>query len=186
MIQNGSLAAGSTVKNRLMIRLIQIILFAVGTAIAAQIEIPHQPVPYTLQTFAVLLAGAILGPRAGAASQILYLLMGISGLPVFSEFGYGIHPILGPTGGYLLSFPLAAFTVGYLLAGELSYFRSLVSMLAGLFVIFTLGTIQLHFVYYHDLRASLTNGFLIFSWWDAVKAVSAAGIARVFKFRRHS
>ena len=66
-----------------------IFAFSVITAIGAQIEIPHEPVPFTLQTLGVLLSGALLGKRNGALSQLLYLSLGIMGLPVFSGFGFG-------------------------------------------------------------------------------------------------
>src|SRR5512147_2797212 len=88
--------------------------FAAVTAIAAQLEIPHQPVPYTLQTLAVLLAGGLLGWRNGALSMFLYLAAGIAGAPVFSGAGFGLIRLLGPTGGYLLAFPVAAAVVGWM------------------------------------------------------------------------
>lgn len=150
--------------------------FAMLTALGAQIEIPHQPVPYTLQTFFVLLSGALLGRKNGAISQCLYVALGVAGLPVFSSWGFGLARIAGPTGGYLLAFPVAAFAVGYLVQGQRNFFRLLVSMFIGLCIIFSLGTLQLNFVYFHDWALSLSNGFLIFSWWDIVKLVAAAAI----------
>ena len=158
--------------------------FAALTALGARVEIPHQPVPYTLQTFFVLLAGAMLGKRDGAFSQLAYLSIGLFGLPVFSGGGFGLSKLLGPTGGYLFSFPVAAFAVGYLLEGKANYLRALLSMVAGALVIFSLGTLQLYFVYYHDWKLALTNGFLIFSWWDVVKIVAATGIYLQFAKRR--
>ncbi len=150
--------------------------FAIATAVGARVEIPHQPVPYTLQTFFVLLAGALLGKRNGAVSQFLYLSMGLVGLPVFSAGGFGLAKILGPTGGYLLSFPVASFVVGYLVESRKEFLWALVSMFVGAAVIFSLGTVQLYFVVYRDWQLALTNGFLIFSWWDVVKVAAAAGI----------
>lgn len=152
--------------------------FSLLTAVAAQIEIPHNPVPLTLQTFVVLLSGALLGKRNGMISQALYLLMGIAGLPVFAHLGFGIARVLGPAGGYLLSFPIAAFIVGLLAGRSSSFLWSVLSMAAGLFTVFSLGVLHLNVVYYHDWSASLANGFLIFSWWDAVKIIAAAGILR--------
>ena len=75
--------------------------FAAATALGARLEIPHSPVPYTLQTLCVLLAGAFLGPRNGAISQLLYLAAGVLGAPVFSGGAFGLAQLLGPTGGYL-------------------------------------------------------------------------------------
>jgi biotin transport system substrate-specific component len=86
------------------------------TAICAQITIPQLPVPITLQTFAVLLCGILLGPRLGALSLVLYLVVGACGAPVFAAAAFGPHTLFGPTGGYLLSFPLAAFLLGWLSA----------------------------------------------------------------------
>lgn len=153
-------------------------VFALLTAAGAQIEIPHQPVPYTLQTMFVLLSGALLGKRSGAASQIIYVCAGIAGLPVFAGFSSGLMRLVGPSGGYLLSFPVAAFTVGYIVDGKDQLFRTIVGMAAGLFVVFSLGTVHLNLVYYHDWSASILNGFLIFSWWDMLKLCGATLIYR--------
>src|SRR5512135_696659 len=89
-------------------QLLWIVSFAVATAVAARVEIPHQPVPYTLQTMVVLLSGAFLGARNGALSQLLYLCGGAVGLPLFAGGAFGVAPFIGPTGGYLLAFPAAA------------------------------------------------------------------------------
>jgi len=159
----------------------QVLTFAALTAIGAQIEIPHTPVPFTLQTFFVLLSGALLGPWLGACSMIVYLAAGFAGLPVFSSMGFGLARIIGPTGGYLLAFPVAAFTVGYLAGRRPGLARLLLSMTAALLVIFSLGTLQLNLVWFHDWSLSFANGFLIFSWWDLVKLAGAASIARALR-----
>jgi biotin transport system substrate-specific component len=151
--------------------------FAVLVALGAQIEIPRQPVPFTLQTFFVLSAGALLGKRGGAMSMSLYLILGVVGLPVFSGGAFGLTKILGPTGGYLLSFPIAAFAVGYLTKLRSEYWWMLISMTVGSVIIFSLGTIQLNFLYLHNWIKSFQAGFLIFSWWDGLKIVGAATIA---------
>jgi len=158
--------------------------FAALTAVGAQIEIPHQPIPFTLQTFFVLLSGAVLGKRNGAISMTVYLLSGVAGLPVFSGWSFGMAKIIGPTGGYLLSFPVAAFAVGYLLQQQSHYFRSVLSMFVGLFIIFTLGTLHLNLVYFHNWPESISAGFLIFSWWDGVKLIAAAAIVSQINKRR--
>lgn len=88
-------------------------LMAATTAIMAQIAIPMPAgVPMTLQTFAVTLAGIILGPKLGAISMCVYVLMGAVGLPVFASFRGGLNMLIGPTGGFLLSFPLMALIIG--------------------------------------------------------------------------
>ena len=147
--------------------------FALLTALGAQIEIPHQPVPYTLQTFFVLMAGGLLGWRNGLISMGLYVAMGAVGLPVFSGAGFGLARILGPTGGYLLAFPVAAALIGVLVPLRREIWWTGVSMAAGLLVIFTLGTVQLYATYVHSWPQAFTSGFLLFSWWDGVKLVSA-------------
>lgn len=150
--------------------------FAAATAVAARVEIPHYPVPYTLQTLVVLLAGAFLGARNGAVSQILYLTVGLLGLPVFSGGGMGLIRILGPTGGYLLAFPIAAAVVGYLVTRRSGLVWSLLSMAAGLFLIFLSGTVQLYAVVFRDWGEAIGSGFLMFSWWDLLKLSAAATI----------
>jgi biotin transport system substrate-specific component len=184
----------SLASNHLVARTFWIATFAILTALGAQVEIPHQPVPFTLQTFFVLLAGALLGPRNGFLSMSLYLLLGISGLPVFSGGGFGFARIVGPTGGYLLAFPLAAFVIGWFISlrgrilplipqsvkGVGGYGWTLVSMLAGLLLIFACGTFQLNAVYFNDWASAFQAGFLIFSWWDVLKLVAATAIAQEF------
>lgn len=94
-----------------------IVAFSLLTALAAQVVIPlpWTPVPITGQTFAVLLTGALLGPRLGALAMIAYLIEGASGLPFFYAGGSGVqHLLFSPTSGYLLSYPVAAFVVGLL------------------------------------------------------------------------
>src|SRR5215813_8988116 len=86
--------------------------FSLLTALAAQVSIPLLPVPITGQTFAVLLTGALLGSRLGATALILYLVEGACGLPFFSGGTGGLQMLLGPTGGYLVAFPAAAFITG--------------------------------------------------------------------------
>lgn len=83
-------------------------------AVCAQINVPMVPVPMTMQTFAVLLAGAVLGPWRGAASVLLYLATAALGLPILSDGASGIEPFAGPTAGYLFAFPVAAALVGAL------------------------------------------------------------------------
>jgi biotin transport system substrate-specific component len=150
--------------------------FAVATGLAARLEIPHYPVPFTLQTMVVLLAGAFLGARNGALSQMAYLASGAAGLPVFAGGAFGFLQFVGPTGGYLLAFPLAAALVGYLLRKRHSLGIVVSSMAAGLLTIFIAGTMHLYVYTMHDLRAAFSAGFLIFSWWDMLKLGAASMI----------
>jgi biotin transport system substrate-specific component len=168
---------------RSLIQAFWVFTFALLTAVGSQVEIPNQPVPFTFQTFFVLLSGALLGKRAGAASMGLYIALGAVGLPLFSGGTFGLARIVGPTGGYLLSFPIAAFVVGYLVELRSEYWWMIISMFVGLLLIFSLGTLQLYFVYFHNWMNSFQAGFLIFSWWDMIKLVGAATIAHYY-FRK--
>jgi biotin transport system substrate-specific component len=165
-------AAGSGI----LAQALWIVAFAAATAAGARLEIPHEPVPYTLQTFVVLLSGALLGARNGALSQLLYLAAGVLGAPVFAGGAFGFARLLGPTGGYLLAFPAGAALVGYLLRERRPLVLTLLAMAAGLVVIFASGTAQLYAYYLHDSSLAVTAGFLFFSWWDLLKLAGAAAI----------
>jgi biotin transport system substrate-specific component len=165
-------AAGSGI----LAQTLWIVAFAVATAAGARLEIPHEPVPYTLQTFVVLLSGAFLGSRNGAVSQLLYLAAGVLGAPVFAGGAFGFARLLGPSGGYLLAFPAAAALVGYLIRDRRSILVTALAMAAGLVVIFVSGTAQLYAYYIHDGSIALTAGFLFFSWWDLLKLSAATAI----------
>src|ERR687896_600513 len=90
----------------------RVALMAAVTAVAAQITVPIEPVPFTFQVLAVILSGLLLGPRYGALAQAIYVLVGAVGAPVFAEFSGGLGRVLGPTGGYLISYPIAAAVAG--------------------------------------------------------------------------
>lgn len=102
-------------RSRTARRVLGVAIFVTATALGARIAIPipGTPVPFTLQLVCVLLSGALLGPGLGATAQIAYVTLGAMGAPVFAAGG-GVAYLLGPTGGYLLAFPLAAYTVGAL------------------------------------------------------------------------
>jgi biotin transport system substrate-specific component len=131
------------------VRVLAVILGAVLVAVAAQIAVPlpGTPVPMTLQPMAVLLVGGLLGAPLGALSMILYLAMGAAGLPVFTPTVPlpGIARLLGPTGGYLLAYPIAAYAVGALLTPgrRPGVSRTVLAVLAGLVLIHLGGLAQL-------------------------------------------
>jgi len=158
------------------------------TAAAAQISIPlpFTQVPFTFQPMVVLLGGLALGPRLGLASQVLYLLAGIAGLPVFAASATlppGALRLLGPTGGYLMSYPVAALVTGYLAERgfDRRYVTSILAMLAGLAVIYACGATWLG-VFARTgsgpmgVQAALAAGVYPFIAADLVKLVVAAGI----------
>ena len=118
-----------------------VIGFSLLTALSAQIVIPVGSVPYTAQTFAVVLTGALLGSRLGAIAMIVYLIEGACGLPFFSGGSGGFWHLVGPTGGYLVAFPAAAFITGafaehewdrrFLTAAAAMAFGTLLILIAG-------------------------------------------------------
>jgi biotin transport system substrate-specific component len=158
--------------------LLWIVGFSLLTALAAQIEfrLPFMPVPWTGQTFAVLLSGAVLGSRRGFASQLLYLAQGAAGLPVFAGGGFSVAFLLGPTGGYLWSFPVAAALVGLAVekgAGR-SVWRLALVLVAADAVILTSGAAWLRALLGCSLPQAFTLGFYPFLIGDMLKVALAA------------
>lgn len=144
--------------------------FALLTALGARVAIPlpGTPVPFTFQVVAVLLAGYLLGPRLGAASQAAYLAAGVAGLPVFAAGG-GAAYLLGPTGGYLLAYPVAAALVGLAVARRDEIWAHGLGLAAGVAAIHAGGAAWLAAVAGHG--AALAAGVLPFLTVDALKAV---------------
>jgi biotin transport system substrate-specific component len=162
-----------------------VLLFAALTAAAAQVSVPlpFTLVPFTLQPMVVLLGGAVLGSRLGMASQVVYLLAGIAGLPVFAAspvLPQGALRLLGPTGGYLLSYPFAAFLAGYLAERgfDRRYLTSVLAMGAGLAVVFAGGVLWLAFgaTPAIGLDAALATGLYPFLPADVFKVFLAAAV----------
>ena len=127
--------------NRRVALPVAVVVFALLTAVAGQVAVPLgvTPVPMTLQTLFVLLAGVLLGPVAGASSQLLYLALGVVGAPVFAMGGAGLPWIFGPTGGYLMAFPMAAALTGWIAGQEGKVLRTSAGFVSGTVVIFALG-----------------------------------------------
>src|SRR2546427_5702924 len=157
--------------------------FALLIALSSKLKIalPGTPVPMTLQTLAVLCAGALLGPWGGAASVATYLSMGVAGAPVFA-FGGGPLYLMGPTGGYLLGFLPAAW-----LAGRLA---SRVHGFGKLFGTFVLACLVIHLFGWAQLStlsgpaAALRLGLFPFIGVDLLKALIAAGLVRAIRSRQ--
>ncbi|HUP21029.1 MAG TPA: biotin transporter BioY [Gemmatimonadota bacterium] len=159
-------------------RALAILAFALLTALGAAIRIPlpFTPVPITLQTFFVMAAGIYLGPRDAAASQLGYLAMGAAGLPVFAG-GAGFGHLFGATGGYLLSFPLAAALVGASVRPGDRAGRALAAFLAAQVVIFGFGTAWLAAFLGIGFDRALALGVIPFLPGGAVKVAAALGLA---------
>ncbi len=161
------------VPSRTARRVIGVIAFAAATAMSAKVALPlpGTPVPFTFQPLVVMLSGALLGARLGAASQLAYLAMGAIGLPVFAAGG-GLAYLLGPTGGYLIAYPLAAFVTGSLIRpGTL---RIIGALVAGLAVIYAGGVAWLATVATFDTAVAM--GLTPFILADLVKVLLAAVI----------
>jgi len=176
------LASRADVRVRAAERTGAVLLVIVLTAIAAQISIPlpFTPVPFTFQPMIVLVGAAALGSRRGMASQILYLALGLAGLPVFAAspaLPQGIMRLIGPTGGYLMSYPLAAYLAGYLAERgfDRRFFSFVLAMIAGLAVVFAGGVMWLALTL-HSVRAALAAGFFPFVLADLAKLLVAAGV----------
>lgn len=175
----GSIAAGSEFSSA--IRAAAVMFMIALTAAAAQISfpIPGTSVPFTLQPMVVILAGAALGSRLGAASQFAYLMLGIAGLPVFAAsplLPQGAARLLGPTGGYLMAYPLAAFVTGLL--AERGFDKRLstaiAAMLAGVAVIYAGGLGWLSAMHLGSFTLAVAAGATPFFIADLFKAVLAA------------
>jgi biotin transport system substrate-specific component len=172
------------------IRIVSMLLVTTLTAAAAQISVPlpFTEVPFTFQPMVVLLGGLALGSRLALGSQVLYLMAGIAGLPVFAASATlppGALRLLGPTGGYLMSYPIAAFLVGYLAERgfDRRYMTSILAMLAGLLMIYACGAVWLGFFARAGaqgtpigLQSALVAGVYPFIVADLLKLVAAAGI----------
>jgi biotin transport system substrate-specific component len=155
------------------------ILVAVGAlALASQfaLPIPGTPVPITLQPLFVVLAGLILGPLDAAVAMVAYLVAGIAGLPVFSPYGApGIARLFGPTGGYLLAYPVAAAVSGWLGGGRESFVTRALAAMAGIVVLYVGGLAQLA-VISGSFATAAVMGVMPFVAADAVKALVAAAV----------
>jgi biotin transport system substrate-specific component len=170
-------SVGHSLSSRLT--LVGIVGFAAAVAAASQIAIPlpWTPVPITLQPMLVILAGMWLGPVAGAASMLLYLAAGAAGLPVFTPIGApGIARFVGPTGGYLIAYPAAAFVAGALVARATNFGMRWLAAIVGIAVIYFGGIAQLSLLTGSVGRA-VQVGVAPFALLDVVKAFIAAAIS---------
>jgi biotin transport system substrate-specific component len=144
----------------------------------ASVPLPFTPVPGTLQMLPVLLAGALLGARGGAASQIAYLLMGMAGLPVFALPGAGPAYLLGPTAGYLLGFVAAAYVTGRAIGGRrpAGAARAFLAFVAGSAALHLCGLAWLTALAGGHLGAAVRAGLQPFLLFDLAKIVLATGV----------
>lgn len=160
------------------VTVVGVIGFAIALAAASQVAIPlpGTPVPITLQPMVVILAGLWLGPVAAATSMALYILAGAAGLPVFTPFGApGILRLLGPTGGYLLAYPVAAALTGRMAFKATDYWGRFRAAASGMAVIYLGGLAQLTLLT-GDFGSAMWLGVAPFVLFDVVKAAIAAAV----------
>lgn len=166
----------------------QAAVFAALIGAFAYVAIPYplSSVPITLQVLGVFLAGLLLGPTWGAASMVLYLTAGVLGAPVFAQGTAGLGELVGPTGGYLFSYPFAAAAVGYIAHGGLE-FRSLAEssvprmvagMGAGTLIIYGMGVPFLWWNLDITVRTAVVTGAVVFIPAEAAKMAAAVGLVR--------
>ena len=177
-----NLAKREIIVSRAACRAVGVIGFIVLTTLGAYVRIPlpFTPVPITLQTFFVLLAGAVLGRNWGAASQGGYVFLGILGFPIFAGASFGFAVLLGTTGGYLLGFIFAAGVIGSRLSRQLDagFGHILITMFLGSILIDLLGSVWLGAVLRVDITRMLALGFWPFLPGDFIKSIAAAAIYR--------
>lgn len=158
-------------------------LFAALTAVGAFISIPLYPVPLTLQTLFTLLAAMTLGSVMGMLSQIIYVMLGVVGLPVFAGFKAGIGILFGPTGGFLFGFIVCALIVGKImeLKKEKNIVYYLLAGLIGTITLYIMGIIQLSLVTGIGVKKAIIVGMLPFLPGDILKITAASFIASKLK-----
>ncbi|MDO9395230.1 MAG: biotin transporter BioY [Herbiconiux sp.] len=178
-----SALARPTLADRLVTRSLatDVVLVAAGaafTGLLAQVAVPLWPVPITGQTLAVLLVASTLGAVRGVLAMVLYAVLGIVGVPWFSDATSGLHVVAGPTGGYIVGFVIAAGLTGWLAQRQWDrrFLGAFVSFLAGSGVVFAVGLPWLAFALGLNLEQTLQGGLYPFIIGGVIKALLAAGI----------
>lgn len=164
-----------------------IILIAAGaglTALAAQLAVPLWPVPITGQTLAVLIVGSTLGAVRGSLSMVLYALLGVVGIPVYSDGASGWHVIAGPTGGYIVGFIFAAALTGWLAQRQWDHkiLKAFLAFSVGTVVTFVIGLPWLSATLGLNIEQTLQAGLYPFIVGGVIKAALAAGFIRIAWF----
>ena len=152
-----------------------------GVAVCGAAPLPFSPIPVSLSNFGVLLVGLLLGSRAGFAAALLFLLEGSAGLPVFSNGSLGLF---GPTGGYLMAYPVVAFLAGWIWEhSPKTFIRAIVAASAAELLLFAAGISWLVMVFHAPLRQAANWGFYPFLVAESAKIAAASGIATRFRKR---
>jgi biotin transport system substrate-specific component len=148
------------------------------TALSAQLIIPMYPVPFTMQTFIVLIVGSTLGTTRGTLSMLLYAMLGLVGLPVFGGASSGAAVLFGASGGYIIGFVFAAALTGWLAQSnwDKKYLGAAVSFVAGGVVIFAFGLMGLSMSLHLGLQDTLAGGLYPFAITEVLKAALATAL----------
>lgn len=156
-------------------------MMAAVTAVFSQIIIPlpFSPIPFSLGILAVFLSGAVLDKKYAVLAQVTYVLLGAVGLPVFAGFHGGLGAVVGPTGGYLIAYPLMAFFTAWIAEkiGRNQWFCYYPGMALGLLVCYGFGTVWLAVAGKMSFGAALMAGVVPFAVFDVIKIVIAAALA---------
>jgi biotin transport system substrate-specific component len=164
-------------------RALALAAFVLANAFGAQVgvRLPWTQVPITLQPLFVILAGVALGPRLGALAIATYVSIGATGAPVFSNGGGGLPWLLGPTGGYLLAMPAAAFVAGHVAGRHGGALRTLLGLTLGIVTIYVGGISQLMVLTGGDLGTVLAMGVVPFIVGDVTKILLALSVAKLLR-----
>lgn len=158
-------------------------MFTAVLCVLAQINIPTQPIPFTLSLFAIFLIGALLSPRYAFMAILVYDLLGAFGIPVFAGLKGGFQVVIGPTGGYIIAYPI----MGLITALFYKYFKKyktaalLVGMLLSLVLCYLIGTLWFCFVTKTGFVAALALCVFPYVLFDCLKAVLAIGASSIIR-----
>lgn len=175
-----------TIKETKTVMLAQCALFAAIVCIFSFITVPIGPIPITLAIFAVMLTGIVLGFKKGAVAVIVYILIGVCGIPVFSGGKSGVAAIIGPTGGYIWSYIFMVIIIGFVSNRSmrnktLSVIINIAGCILGTFVCYMCGTLQYSITANISFVKALSVCVLPFIVLDLIKAICASIIGEVIK-----
>lgn len=181
MFPNSNVVSGIKAVSLKKAALFSGLVVALAATAFIRIPLPFTPVPLTLQTLVVLLAGGFLGARNGALAAITYIALGTVGFPVFAGQMGGLSGLAGPTGGYLAGFVVAAFFMGWALPKVQGRFIAQFALFAaGSLIILVLGAVHLSLFLNVGIKAAIMTGIVPFMALDLLKAFIAAGIFKGF------
>lgn len=173
-------------KKKSSVKIVLCGIFAAFTAICAMISIPFGPVPMNLAHVAIFLSAWVLGPVWAAGSQVIYILLGMLGLPVFSSFATGVGHILGPTGGYILAYPLVAYAAGLVFnSKKIKGSKGIVlGLILGWVIEYVVGTLYYSVVTSVSVWAATAVCVFPFIIGDVCKSVAVFFICKKIKLQR--